>query len=94
MTTRRILIGLAAIYTLAGMGALVIGFAIPWDDPLAAVYALLAGLPWTILWSELGVYAEESVAINIALVTGSIVLNVALLWWWALTRRRSPQETP
>lgn len=94
MTARRFLMGLAVVYTIAGIGALVIGFAIPWDDPLAAVYPLLVGVPWTFLWSVMGVYSEESVAINIILVTGSIALNVGLLWGWALTRRRAPRKTP
>jgi len=89
MTARRILIAIAAVYTLAGIGALVIGFVIPWDDPLAAVYPLLLGAPWTFLLNALDAYASESVAFNITLVTGAIALNAFLLWWWALTRRRS-----
>lgn len=89
MTARRILIAMAALYTLAGIGALVIGFVIPWDDPLAAIYPLLLGAPWTFLLTALDAYASESVAFNITLVTGAIALNALLLWWWALTRRRS-----
>lgn len=89
MSVRRPLIALAAAYTLAGVGALIIGFVVPWDDPLAAVYPLLLGTPWTFLLAAVGGYAEDSVTINIILVSGAIALNVALLWWWALTRRRS-----
>jgi hypothetical protein len=37
-------------------------------------------------------YAEGSIAINVALVAGAIALNAALLWWWALTRRRTPRD--
>lgn len=84
---RLILAAVATAYTLAGLGALIVGFLIPWDDPLAAVIPLLVGAPWTLLLSELGGYAEDSIAINIALITGAIALNAALLWWWALTRR-------
>ncbi|MFO1153146.1 MAG: hypothetical protein U1E42_05705 [Rhodospirillales bacterium] len=93
MRARLVLKGLAATYTLAGAAALVIGFAIRWDDPLAAVYPLLLGAPWTFLLSETGAYADDSPLINIALVTGAIGLNAALLWWWAL-RRRSPAAEP
>lgn len=81
------------MYTLAGIGALIIGFVLPWDDPLAAVYPLLLGAPWTFLLSAVDGYAEESPVINIILITGAITLNAALLWWWALTRRR-PAEDP
>lgn len=92
MRLRSVLIALAATYTLAGIGALIIGFVIPWGDPLAAVYPLMFGAPWTFLLSEFDGYAENSVAINIILVTGAIGLNAALLWWWALTRRRPTRE--
>ncbi len=85
---RRILVVIAAAYTLAGIGALIIGFVIPWDDPLAPVYALMLGAPWTFLLSIVGGYAEDSIAINIILLAAAIALNAALLWWWALTRRR------
>ena len=85
---RRILVVIAAAYTLAGIGALIIGFVIPWDDPLAPVYALMLGAPWTFLLSIVGGYAEDSIAINIILLAVAIALNAALLWWWALTRRR------
>ena len=85
---RRILVVIAAAYTLAGIGALIIGFVIPWDDPLAPAYALMLGAPWTFLLSLLGGYAEDSIAINIILLAVAIALNAALLWWWALTRRR------
>lgn len=85
---RRVLVVIAAAYTLAGIGALIIGFVIPWDDPLAPVYALMLGAPWTFLLSRLGGYAEDSLAINIILLAAAIALNAALLWWWALTRRR------
>lgn len=91
MGIRFILTGLAAAYTLAGIGALIIGFVIPWDDPLAAVYPLMLGAPWTFLLSALDGYAESSITINIILITGAICLNAALLWWWALTRRRRTQ---
>jgi hypothetical protein len=91
---RRLLLLLAGTYTLAGIGALIIGFVIPWDDPLAPVYALLLGAPWTFLLSAAGGYAEDSVAINITLIVGAIALNAALLWWWALTRRRASATTP
>jgi len=85
---RRILVVIAAAYTLAGVGALIIGFVIPWDDPLAPVFALMLGAPWTFALSILDVYAEDSILANALLLTLAIGLNAALLWWWALTRRR------
>lgn len=91
---RGLLMLLAGTYTLAGIGALVIGFVIPWDDPLAPVWALLLGAPWTFLLRAAGGYAEDSVVINTILVVGAIALNAALLWWWALTRRRASATTP
>jgi hypothetical protein len=90
MTARLLLSIVAALYTLAGLGALVIGFVVPWDDPLAPAHALLLGAPWTFLLSAVDGYAEDSLAVNIVLVSGAIALNAALLWWWALTRRRRP----
>lgn len=92
MTWRAILTTVAAAYTVAGIGALVIGFVIPWDDPLAPVYALLLGAPWTFLLSALDGYAEHSVVLNALLLTLAIALNAALLWWWALTRQRSARS--
>ncbi len=93
MWARWLISMIAALYTIAGIGALVIGFVIPWDDPLAAVYPLILGAPWTFLLSAINGYAEESRAINIGLVTAAIALNAFLLWWWALTRRRSSQPS-
>jgi hypothetical protein len=92
MTVRILVAAITAAYTLAGADAVVIGFVIAWDDPLSPVYALLLGAPWTLLWNALGDYAGDSVADNIALGTAAIAFNAALLWWWALTRRRSPWE--
>lgn len=92
MKERSILKVVAAMYTLAGIGALIIGFVTPWDDPLAAIYPLLLGAPWTFLLTAIDGYAENSITINIILVTGSITINAALLWWWALTRRRHMRE--
>lgn len=89
MRARWLISMIAALYTIAGIGALVIGFVIPWDDPLAAVYPLILGAPWTFLLSAINGYAEESLTINIGLVTAAIAFNAFLLWWWALTRRRS-----
>lgn len=89
MTARTILTAVAAVYTLAGAGALIIGFVIPWDDPLAPVYALLLGAPWTFLLSAMDAYAEDSVLLNALLLAAAIALNAALLWWWALTRHRA-----
>lgn len=91
MKLRSILRVLAGMYTLAGIGALIIGFVLPWDDPLAAAYPLLLGAPWTFLLSELDGYAD-SMFTNIILVTGAIALNAVLLWWWALTRRPAARE--
>lgn len=92
---RRILMIVAGAYTLVGIGALIVGFVIPWDDPLAAVYAILLGAPWVQLLGRLGVFADGPVAVNIALVAGSVVLNAGLLWWWALTRQRHiPTDAP
>jgi hypothetical protein len=86
---RIVLIAVATIYTLIGAAALIIGFVIPWDDPLSAVYAILVGAPWTSLFVSLAdrVAEDRSVYVNIALVTSAIVLNAGLLWWWALTRK-------
>lgn len=86
---RIVLIAVATIYTLIGAAALIIGFVIPWDDPLSAVYAILVGAPWTYLCVSLAdrVAEDRSVYVNIALVTSAIVLNAGLLWWWALTRK-------
>jgi hypothetical protein len=87
MSARCILMPIAAFYTLAGLAAVIIGFVIPWDDPLAAVYAMIFGVPWTFLLGTLNAYSEDSVSANTSLVTGSIALNAGLIWWWALTRR-------
>ncbi len=86
---RTVLIIAASGYTLLGIAALVIGFVVPWDDPLSAVYAILVGLPWSLLFVNLAdrIAESRSVGINIALVTGAIALNAGLLWWWALTRK-------
>jgi hypothetical protein len=92
MTARAIITTIAAVYTLAGIGALVIGFVIPWDDPLAPVYAILLGAPWVQVLGRLDVFVDRPIGINIALVAGSIALNAGLLWWWALTRQRSSSE--
>lgn len=94
MTARRVVTVIAAVYTLFGIAALIIGFVIPWDDPLKAVYALLLGAPWTFMLSAVDGYADDSVVVNAMLLTGAIALNAGLLWWWALTRRRPPQQTP
>lgn len=88
---RSLLIVIAAIYSLMGITAVAIGFVIPSDGPLAAAYALLLGAPWTFLLSAIDGYSD-SMALNIFLVTTAIVLNAALLWLWALTRRRRPSE--
>jgi hypothetical protein len=90
---RIVLIIVASAYTLIGIAALVIGFVIPWDDPLSAVYAILVGIPWTYVFVSVAdrVAEDRSVGINIALVTGAIALNAGLLWWWALTRKRHRQ---
>jgi len=90
---RIVLIFVASVYTLIGIAALVIGFVIPWDDPLAAVYAILVGIPWTYLFLSLAdsLAEEHTVGVGIALVTSAISLNAGLLWWWALTRKRDPQ---
>jgi len=86
---RTVLIFIASIYSLIGVAALVIGFVIPWDDPLSAVYAILVGIPWSYVFASLAdrVAEDRSVGINIALLTGAIALNAGLLWWWALTRK-------
>ncbi len=89
---RIVLIGLAGAYTLLGIAALVIGFVIPHDDPLQAVFAVMLAAPWVQLLGRLGVLGGEQVGINIALVVGSIALNAGLLWWWALTRQRRSQR--
>jgi hypothetical protein len=93
MTPRAILRAIAAVYTLAGIGALIIGLIIPWDDPLTPVYAILLGAPWTFLLNAVDGYAENSVVLNALLLAAAIALNAALLWWWALTRRRSATES-
>ena len=87
---RLVLIVVASVYTLIGIAALVIGFVVPSDDPLSAVYAILVGIPWTYLFVSLAdnVAKHRSVGINIALVTAAIALNAGLLWWWASTRKR------
>ena len=78
----------ATLYTLAGIGALLVGFVLPAEGPLAAIYAVLLGAPWVQLFGRLDLFTGESTALNIALVTASVALNAGLLWWWALTRRR------
>lgn len=86
---RTVLIIVASVYSVLGIAALVIGFVVPWDDPLSAVYAILLGIPWTYLFVSLAdrVAENRAVYVNIALVTSAIALNAGLLWWWALTRR-------
>lgn len=86
---RIVLIAVASIYSLIGVAALIIGFVIPWDDPLSAVYAILLGVPWSYLLVNLANrFAEDrTVSVNIALVSGAIVLNAGVLWWWALPRK-------
>jgi hypothetical protein len=85
---RRVLLILAATYTLAGTGALLIGFVIPSDDPLAPVLALVLGAPWTFVLTAVDGWHPNSLRINVLLLIGTIALNAGLLWWWALTRRR------
>jgi len=86
---RILLIIVASVYSFVGIGALVIGFVIPWDDPLSAVYAILVGIPWTYLFLRVAdsIAEDRSVGTNVVLVTGAIALNAGLLWWWALTRK-------
>gem|GEM_PF-5493008 len=80
------------LYTLAGLAALAIGFVIPSDGPLSAVFALMLGMPWTFVLSRLNGYVEDSYAANVLLVTGAIAVNAALLWWLALSRRRTHRQ--
>jgi hypothetical protein len=90
---RTVLILVAGGYTLLGIAALVIGFVLPSDDPLSAVYAIMVGTPWSLVFTNLADRIAENrpVGINIALLVGAIALNVGLLWWWALTRRVNPR---
>jgi hypothetical protein len=88
MRMRPFAIAIATLYSLAGIGALFIGFVLPSDDPLAAVYVVLLSTPWIQLLSRLHRFAEGPAWVGIALATAAIALNAGLLWWWAMTRRR------
>lgn len=87
MQVRPFAMVIATIYSLAGIAALVVGFALPADGPLAAVYAVILGVPWVQLLGRLDLFAEAPASVNIALVSAAIALNAGLLWLWALTRQ-------
>lgn len=94
MTTaaRAILETIAAIYTFAGIGALLLGFVIRWDDPLAPFYALPLGAPRTSLSSAVGGWSADSFLLDASALVAAISLDAALLWWWALTRQSSSER--
>lgn len=49
------------------------------EDPLAAVYAILLAMPWSLLLGELDV-KSEIIWINIALLAGAMLLNIVLIF--------------
>ncbi|MEW6575499.1 hypothetical protein ACFSAG_00660 [Sphingorhabdus buctiana] len=48
-------------------------------DPLAAVYAILLAMPWSLLLGELDV-KSEIIWINIALLAGGMLINLVLMF--------------
>lgn len=86
---RWVIMVVAAVYTLAGIAALLVAFVLPSDDPLSAAFAILLGLPWTLLLLAFDPQPGDS-SLPAALVTSAIILNFGALWWFTvlLARRR------
>lgn len=47
-------------------------------DPLSAIPAVLFGVPWSYLLTEL--FGSQSPAVNVALLALAIVINAGLIW--------------
>ncbi len=78
---------IAIIYTVAALAALGMGFmgfmVLP-RDPLNFVFAIVLGMPWTLL---AGYIAGDVTWFGPALIIGSLALNAGSLWWCALRSR-------
>jgi membrane protein DedA with SNARE-associated domain len=91
----RILVGL---YLAFGLFALVVAVVDPSDDPLAAVFLVMAAMPWTLLvgWIEDRI-GEAPVWVNLVLLSLAVLLNAALLYglgrWLGSLRRPGARGT-
>ena len=78
----RIHYGLLTIYiVLAGLALLAVPLsAMGWitPDPLAAVPAMLLGLPWSYVLT--GLAGSQSTVLNLLLVAASLAINGCLIW--------------
>lgn len=74
---------IAVVYTVLAILAVAAGFLAPNQGPLNFIFVYLLGLPWVLvgnLFSEIGVVGGYALGI------GSLILNAAILWWWALRK--------
>ena len=72
---------LLGLYLAFGVFALAVVLIDPSDDPLAAVFLVLAALPWTLLVSALNDWTGEwPVWLNLASLSAGVLANAALLY--------------
>ncbi len=70
------LYAIVSALALAAIPMSVAGWITP--DPLSAIPALLLGLPWSYLLTEL--VGSQSSALNIVLLALAMLINAALIW--------------
>ncbi len=70
----------ASIYTLLAAATLYMAIADPSNDPLAVIFAIPLAYPWflVITWLD-----SQDQTLNLFLLTGCLLINAALMWWWA-----------
>lgn len=79
MNARKII---AVAYTVFAIAAFLIGW-ISNSGPLNYIFFVIAGLPWTLLFNWILGDSVSSPLIPLA----AVLINAALLWWWALRKR-------
>lgn len=79
---------IAIIYTVLAILAYLLGYMAnrgPEAGPLNYVFVVVLGVPWSFLLSWL---LGDSVSTSFVPLVG-VLINGALLWWWALRRPRA-----
>jgi hypothetical protein len=66
------------MYILAGAGALLIASALPSTHPLSAVFAIMVGVPWTLL---LQAGTQSGHPCLQALSSRALVIDAGVPWW-------------
>ena len=72
---------IAVVYSVLAVLAVLLGYFSPNQGPLNFIFVYLLGMPWVLIGRFFG---EIGVAGGYALGIGSLVLNAAILWTWAL----------